>query len=382
MTKPPFCPNPHCPSHFPQKDHNSRRPWYYKAGFYHPAAASEPVRRYLCKTCGKKFSRQTFSINYFSKKNLNLNKLSLSLSSGMSIRAMARFYHVAPTTVIRKIRLLARQSVAINSILDQEVQLSESLVADGFESFVVSQYFPNNFNFLMGKESQYIYFFNYVQLHRKGKMTARQKIVAKKLKERWPLPRNNQVIKFTEVVSYATKLAAQTPGLKGLDFYTDEKAEYRRCTEPVYLPPELRGKGFGFRHHTTSSHDPRTVSNDLFSVNYIDRECRKDLAEHHRETTCHARETCDSVERMCVYSTIHNFFKDYRINPGKSEYRTHADAAGIPREFYGPLLKKFTTWRFFYSHLKLNLHQELVWRRGYGSPLKRKSQALPAYVFA
>jgi hypothetical protein len=121
--------------------------------------------------------------------------------------------------------------------------------------------------------------------------------------------------------------------------------------------------------------------NDLFSVNYLDRECRKDLAEHHRETTCHAREANDSVERMCVYNTIHNFFKAYRINPGKSEYRTHADAAGIPRELYGPLLKKFATQRFFYSHLTLNLHQELVWCRGYASPLKRKSQALPVYVF-
>lgn len=381
MTKPPFCPNPRCPNHYPEAVKRAGCHWYYKAGRYHPAGTNEPVLRYLCKTCGRKFSQQTFSINYFSKKNLPMGKLALSLSSGMSIRAMARFYHVAPSTVIRKIRVLARQAVAINSIVNKHIHLSEALVADGFESFVVSQYFPNNFNFLVGKDSQYIYYFNYVQLHRKGRMTEKQKKIAQKLKNEWPLPENNQTIKFVEVVRHALKLAAQTPELKSLDFYTDEKVEYRRCTCPVYLPPELAERGFVFHHHRINSKDPRTISNSLFAVNYIDRECRKDLAEHHRETSCHAREVNDSVERMCVYNTIHNFLKMYRINPGKSGYLTHADAAGIPRELYRPLMKKFTSRRFFYSHLDLDLHQELVWRRGYASPLKRKSLALGAYVF-
>jgi hypothetical protein len=259
--------------------------------------------------------------------------------------------------------------------------LAEPLVADGFESFVLSQYFPNNFNFLVGKDSQYVYYFNYVQLHRKGRMTEKQKLTAQYLKNEWPLPNNNQILKFGELLRYISKIVVQTPKQKELDFYTDEKYEYLRCTNPVYLPPELIERRFTLNHHRINSRVPRTKVNDLFSVNYIDRECRKDLAEHHRETTCHAKETNDSVERMCVYRTIHNYFKKFRINPGKSEFVTHADAAGIPRDIYLPLLKKFTTSRFFYSHLELTFHDKLVWLRAYATPLKRKSTVLSSYVY-
>ena len=382
MIKPPFCPNPSCPNHFPEKIKRSNHLWYYRSGYYLIERTKEPVSRYLCKTCGKKFSEQTFSINYFSKKNLNMKKLAISLSSGMSIRAMARFYHVAPTTIIRKVRIIARQAIAIESIVSKHISLSESLVADGFESFVLSQYFPNNFNFLVGKESQYVYYFNYVQLHRKGRMKDKKKKIPRKLKKERPNTKKNQILKFGEPLRYTTKIVVQTPKLKELNFYTDEKYEYHRCTNPLYLPPELLERRFTLNHHRINSCVPRTKMNDLFSVNYIDRECRKDMAEHHRETTCHAKETNDSVERMCVYCTIHNYFKKFRINPGKTGFVTHADAAGIPREIYLPLLKKFTTRRFFYSHLELTLHNKLVWFRGYATPLKWRSKALSAYVYA
>jgi hypothetical protein len=61
-------------------------------------------------------------------------------------------------------------------------------------------------------------------------------------------------------------------------------------------------------------------------VNYLDREIRKDLAEHHRETVCFARSQLMSDARMWIYLVWHNTDKPYRISPRQDV--SHAEAAG------------------------------------------------------
>jgi len=62
-------------------------------------------------------------------------------------------------------------------------------------------------------------------------------------------------------------------------------------------------------HRRCSSTAPRTVSNDLFSVNYLDRQILKDLAEHTRQTVQFARNAVNQMERLAVYRAYHNYFK-------------------------------------------------------------------------
>ena len=56
--EPPHCSNPNCPNY----DRPQTTKWYQKAGF-HPTKAFGQVPRFLCKTCRKTFSTQTFSID-------------------------------------------------------------------------------------------------------------------------------------------------------------------------------------------------------------------------------------------------------------------------------------------------------------------------------
>ena len=65
---------------------------------------------------------------------------------------------------------------------------------------------------------------------------------------------------------------------------------------------QLIGKN-RFLHHPVNSDHPRVPGGPLFSVEYIDREFRKDLAHH-------------------------NFKKVYRIRQERSDLRTHAEIAG------------------------------------------------------
>ena len=52
---------------------------------------------------------------------------------------------------------------------------TEPLVADGFESFVRSQYFPNNINLLLTADSQLLLGATYCTIRRRGTMTEAQK---------------------------------------------------------------------------------------------------------------------------------------------------------------------------------------------------------------
>jgi len=114
MKVPPYCPNVECRNHFPDSLNDSAKPWFWKIGFRVSQTNPLPIQRYKCKHCGRQFSESTFSVNYYSKKVINLKKLMRCLVSGMSVRAMGRFFNCSPNTINRKLGVIARKK-RINS---------------------------------------------------------------------------------------------------------------------------------------------------------------------------------------------------------------------------------------------------------------------------
>ena len=380
MKNPRFCPNPACRNHFRKDIEAVRKTWFYKAGTYQILTARYPVQRYKCRDCGRNFSSNTFSVHYCSKRIISLRKIMKYLASGVSIRAMARLSNCAPDTINRKLEILSRQVSVFMSQLQNTLELSEDLTADGFESFAVSQYFPNNFNILVGKESQFVYHFNYLQIRRKGRMTAYQKTKAKKLKEKWPIRSNNELITFFEIEQTMMQMASKSRKLERLKLFTDEKIVYKQCLsrdEPIACHD---GNCIAFKQIRINSKKQRDLRNELFSVNYIDREIRKDMAEHHRETTCFARNVNSSVARMMSYLFYHNFFKPYRLNTKTGDRMNHADVAGIDRSVYSSMMSHIFSKRFFISKHELRGNSEMTWFRAYQTPLKWQIDYLPSYT--
>ena len=95
-------------------------------------------------------------------------------------------------------------------------------------------------------------------------------------------------------------------------------------------------------HETVSSQDCRDTNNKLFSVNYLDREIRKDVANHVRETTRHSQEPNMMMDRMTVYLVQHNTEKKFRIKAPLLLATKHWEVAGISEEkVLAPRLGKF-----------------------------------------
>ena len=374
MFIPPFCPESTCSLHRTSGVPESG--WYRRAGSYETLTFGT-VPRYVCKLCGKGFSRQTFSIDYYAKRLVHYRALVSMLKSCSGTRDISRDLRVSTGTVANRCMRLARQALAVSRELADSFCLREPLVADGFESFVVSQYFPNNINLLLGAGSEYLFHLTYVPLRRKGRMTEEQKRRREELEQLYLPPPKAIERGFEEVCDRMLELRRQAGDI-ALELRTDEHAAYDRV---VRRHPELceLTAAEQFTHVRVSSKKPRVPGSLLFAANYMDREIRKDLGNHVRETVKFARNVNDCLARLAVYIAHHNGRKVYRINKEREDGRTHAEVAGATKEAVQRAWLELFGQRKFLTLQTLDEAATKIWLREYETPLSGPS-TVPKYA--
>jgi len=372
---PPFCPNKHCVHH--RIEPGQRYVDYICWGSYQTATFGS-VPRYRCTACGKTFSTQTFRVDYFAKRNVDYEGLAERLCSCSSLRVIGRALQLSSDSVSNRIGRAACQVLAAESRLTESRRhLDEALAADGFESYCVSQYFPNNIHLLVGSESQHVYAVDHATLRRKGRMTKHQKRRRSQLDVRFrPQPEALRQ-SFARIADESLRVLSDLAH-SSLTLWTDEKSEYSLALRSSACVRILMDQG-RILHKTISSRAARTRDNPLFPVNYLDRELRKDLHEHVRETVCFGRNVNRQMERLTLYLFMHNYCKPYRI-PG--DRRTHAEVAGYDPRCIAEELWRIWERRSFLSLTELTPSMEATWLRQRMTPLKEGEEYLPAFVAA
>jgi hypothetical protein len=241
---------------------------------------------FRCRACGKSFSTQTFSLDYY-----------------------------------------AKRVIAYDDLLKRHVgsESNENVCIDGFVSFDQSQYFPNE-------------------------------IVAR------------------------SKDGVRTPcrqaHLLGHPGYS------RQQSYSTPLPRRSQDEEHRIAHITITSTLPRTYANPLFASNYLDREIRKDQANHRRETTCFCRNVAKGMLRLVLYLIDHNYRKRFSIKARSSDTRVHAQIAGIDKAPIALELRKMFSERAFISNLTLPQTLDRIWRKRFTTPLTHSPEYLPAFTLA
>lgn len=368
-----ICPHSTCPNHHPPEAVQ----WFDYHGSYQ--SCGQVHQRYRCRSCGRTFSARTLSIDYWTHRLLDYRLLIELFAGGFSCRGLSRQFATTVKTIQNRFARLARAVIATLSAVQQSVELSEPLVADGLENFFVSQDFPADIHILVGKDSQYTYGLNYALMRRKGRKTEEQKRRCRRLYQLVDFTRHTITAGFTELIAQMKRVAGNREPLL---LYTDEKSQYRWA---LAADEQLCAKAAAgsFTHVRISSRAARTLHNDLFSVNYIDREVRKDLPEFHRQTVCFARNVGNGLERLCVYLYHHNFIKRYRIGVSGEE-RNHAQVAGLDGQMMRRIEEEVTSRRYFIADEaveKGGFFDEL-WRRQIPTPLKATPDYLPKFAVA
>lgn len=372
-----FCPNPICVHHSQDTSSDPDFLFWKRAGSYSTQVVGV-VQRFRCKSCDIGFSERTFSLDYYTKKTLDPREIFRSISSGESVSSTARHLACSPASVQNRIERLGRNAMAMHATLLQDLHLHEDLVADGFESFDRSQYFPNNHNLLLGKDSQFLFDVTHATLRRKGRMTPSQRRLRAAYETTYrPSPKG---------LEYAcVRLFRTIPALWDratwpcLVLNTDEHHAYPRSLDQVE-PLARANRAGAFVHATYPSTAPRTIQNPLFSANYYDRELRKDIAAFRRESTCYTRNTAAGLLRFMNHLVWHNYCKPHRIVSTAEKPPVHAVVAGIQEERIAPQLAKLFRARSFLSRTRLNPEWKDIWLKRHKTPLKTRAEYVPKYV--
>ncbi|WP_210410423.1 hypothetical protein, partial [Leptospira levettii] len=344
-----------------------RRPedWFRTAG-YRPTQVVGPVQRFQCRICGKGFSSRTFDIDYWTHRTLDYTLITNLLVGGSGLRQSSRTLGVSTQLLANRHSRLARQALAVHCELCEEWKLREPLVLDGFQSFAHSQYYPNNINLLVGAQSQFVVGMNATVLRRSGQMTEAQKRKRERLETVYRAPHDGVFRSSRQLLELGCDLALASGHLP-IEIRSDEKREYQRAL--TSLKPYGDWKEVGLVvHQTVSSKRARTVQNPLFAVNYLDRQLRKDLADHVRETVRFARRLPQSLERVMVHLWHHNFFKTYRTRQPDPEV-THAETAGIERGRIQDLRRRSLRDRALGWRYRLDDWQRALWTRSISIPI-------------
>ena len=362
---PPFCPNRNCPTHTEPLDSNQS--WFIRRG-YRVTKAFGKVPKFQCRHCRTGFSSQTFSIDYWVHRPVPYPLIQNLLVGGSGIRQASRTLGVSTRLLANRHLRLARTSMVLHADGTDDFALKEPLVLDGFESFAFSQYYPNNLNLLVTGDSQFVLGMTGTVLRRKGRMTKAQKIRREKLEKLWKAPSNGIFKSCKELFQYGCHLSFGSRRLP-IEFRTDEKQEYGWALGKLEPYGSWREAGL-LVHSTTPSKQSRTCENPLFPVNYLDRQLRKDLAEHVRESVRFARRIEHSLERAVIHLAHHNFQKKFRTK-GRDEFLTHAEVAGLGRERILELRSRAFIDRAFGWRSNLEQWQLSIWNREVGVPVHR-----------
>ena len=372
---PSFCPNPRCTHHFDQAGAYTGH-WKHAGSYWTKVAGG--IQRFKCLDCGRGFSERTFSIDYYTKRLFDLQEIHRAISQSESVSSIARHLAGSIASIQNRIERLSRNAIAMHEYLLADLRLSENLVADGFESFDRSQYFPNNINLLVGQDSQYLYGITHTTIRRKGRMTRHQKRMREKLELTYHAPTHGIQASFTRLLQLIPRLW-DTAMLPRLRLWTDEHYAYPRSIQRV--PTLVHGLGDGsFRHLTWSSKAVRSIINPLFPVNYYDRELRKDLAVFRRESTCYTRNTANGLARFMLHLVYHNYQKPFRVGPCRETREVHAEMAGIARVRIARQFAVFYTDRTFLAKQKLSDESRKIWLKQAVTPLKAGITYLPKYA--
>ena len=171
----------------------------------------------------------------------------------------------------------------------------------------------------------------------------------------------------------------QRKDIKDVELWTDEHRSYPKAFQ-------LTNNQGLFRHHRISSRMARTRQNPLFAVNYLDRQFRKDLSDHTRETVQFAHNPSCMMCRFVLYRHFHNYLKPYRIKDHRENqygpYPTHADKAGLRQGYYEKTEKKYRQRRFFLNKLDLDMEEKVTWMLGWKNPGCVSGKYVPKYLAA
>lgn len=347
------CTNPKCLnySHPP-------RGWYIHFGSYHTKAHGR-VNRVQCRSCGRTMSLQTFSIHYFAKRRLPLKEVFIRVRGGSSLRDIARELHVSRTAVQTAVLRLGRQSMAAQSIILDSWNAGERIVMDGLQSKVVSKDFPCHLTTVVDARTELIMTMTHTVVRRGGKLPPIQRRRRVERERVWKPSKGALVNDISLLCKEITGLCNPPDPRRPLRVDTDELPAYRSAIRRDMAMAWFSAYGLLY-HVRTAGSLPRTGTNPLFPVNYVDMLLRHRMKEHTHRTIAFGRHSVHQMHRAWIMAIDHNLRQPRRIRNGDRS-TTRAELSGVPERTIKRILLSFFADRLELPGPRIPLSIRRVW---------------------
>jgi hypothetical protein len=214
----------------------------------------------------------------------------------------------------------------------------------------------------------------FANLRRKGRMTEEQKEKRARLEA---IAKADPKSIRTSFINLSTDLLHRltAKGITRKTLFTDEHRAYPMAFRRVKDFSKL------FDLKQIPSTAARTRGNPLFPVNYVDRQLRKDLSDHCRETVQFAHCPSALMARASVYRFYHNCVIPRRVwQHRKGNEETHAERAGMSRGKLGEVIKRYMGKRVFFHKIRLGLEEQKTWFLEWRNPGRILGRYVPKYI--
>lgn len=220
---------------------------------------------------------------------------------GVSNRNIGFDHYISEHCVRIRLRRLAQRALVFHSSILNRLKIAEPVCFDGLENFAGTQYDPNNINHAIGRDSLFIYDFNFAPLNRKGRMSIWQKRRNAQIEaERGRF--NPRAIRLAAADIFRRLYERKAPTGERLTLLTDEHFQYKRA-----LRMDL--KGLPIEHVTVSSKKCRNFQNILFGVNHADLLIRQSPRSFTRETISFNKTAGSMCQRYALYMVYKNYLR-------------------------------------------------------------------------
>jgi len=296
--RPPFCPWPECPAHLaPSRG-------FQRAGSYRTKSRIARIPRFLCTTCRRTCSRQTFSTTYYLKRRELQVAIAAGLAAGSAHRQISRSVHCSKTTVTRQAERLGRHAVLFHArSLESLREIREPIVHDHFETFIGRQDHALGIGTAVGSVSWFVYDVDPAPHRGSGRRA--------QAKDTTPLSgHRSYVASIRRTLQVLLPRVSAPNQLHGI---VDGRVDYQAAVRPralrdrvrlsVYPNPKRGPKG-----------SPRTaeaIARDraMFPVDQLHQLIRHTCSDHKRETISFGRRLESILGRAHLIAVWKNFVK-------------------------------------------------------------------------
>ena len=315
---PPHCPNEACEAHSDPSEG-----FCHKIGFYKPKHRAHPVQRYLCKHCGRSFSRQTFRLDYCDNKPWQNVRVFDMVSSGVGYRQIARKIGMTPKNVEMKTRKIARHLGQLHLRLMGQFESGRTFAFDELETFEQCRSTkPLTVPISIDQETAFIVDACSDTIPPSGKMTPKRRRLIAAEREKSGRRENRSRKACRRVLS---TLSEHVPAGSEIAFRTDKKRTYPGLIKEAF--------GAGVPHTQIHSRRRRDPTNPLHRINL---------------TLARARDLMGRLRRRSWLVTKRREFLDVHLLAfacyrNYAESRFNADKES-PAQMLGFLPRKLTAW--------------------------------------